>query len=118
MKATPGTILRLAALVLVVVVLQVAGFETLHLFGVSPDLVPLLAERGIELSREQVYRLVAQPPQRLSMDTLTALCDILTCTPNDLIKVEVVNAEVRKPAAGGVAAPAVRRSTVRRPRGL
>ena len=42
MKATPGTILRLAALVLVVVVLQVAGFETLHLFGVSPDLVPLL----------------------------------------------------------------------------
>src|SRR4249920_2945389 len=85
----------------------------------TSDLMPALAERGVHLSREQVYRLVTQPPQRLSTDTLAALCDILTCTPNDLIEVEVVNAEVRKPAAaGGAAAPAVRRSTVRRPQGL
>jgi DNA-binding Xre family transcriptional regulator len=49
----------------------------------TSDLVPLLAERGVTLSREQVYRLVTQPPQRLSMDTLVALCDILQCTPND-----------------------------------
>lgn len=35
----------------------------------TSDLVPLLAERGVVLSREQVYRLVTQPPQRLSMDT-------------------------------------------------
>jgi len=27
----------------------------------TTDLVPLLAERGIHLSREQVYRLVTQP---------------------------------------------------------
>ena len=27
----------------------------------TSDLVPLLAERGIHLSREQVYRLVTQP---------------------------------------------------------
>jgi rod shape-determining protein MreD len=39
---TPGSILRVAALVLIVVVLQVAGVATLHLFGASPDLVPLL----------------------------------------------------------------------------
>jgi DNA-binding Xre family transcriptional regulator len=85
----------------------------------TTDLVPLLAERGIHLSREQVFRLVTQTPQRLSMDTLAALCDILTCTPNDLIDVEVVNAPVRKPAAmGGDAAPAVRRSTIRRPHWL
>ena len=50
------------------------------------------------LSREQVYRLVTQSPQRLSMDTLAALCDILGCTPNDLIEVRVVNAQVRKSA--------------------
>ncbi len=85
----------------------------------TTDLVPLLAERGINLSREQVFRLVTQPPQRLSMDTLAALCDILGCTPNDLIEVEVVNAEMRK-TAGEVtgAAPAVRRTSIRRPGGL
>lgn len=85
----------------------------------TTDLVPLLAERGIHLSREQVFRLVTQPPQRLSMDTLAALCDILDCTPNDLIEVDVVNAEVRKTGSeSGRAtrpAPAVRRTTIRRP---
>jgi DNA-binding Xre family transcriptional regulator len=54
----------------------------------TSDLVPLLAERGVHLSREQVYRLVTQPPQRLSMDALAAVCDILGCTPGDLIEVE------------------------------
>ncbi|MEU2800897.1 helix-turn-helix transcriptional regulator [Streptomyces sp. NPDC007117] len=79
-------------------------------------LVPLLAERGVDLSREQVFRLVTQPPQRLSVDTLAALCDILDCQPNDLLEVKVVNAEVRKTA--GEAAPAqprARRTTIRRP---
>ncbi len=33
----------------------------------TTDLVPLLAERGVTLSREQVYRLVAQRPERLSL---------------------------------------------------
>jgi DNA-binding Xre family transcriptional regulator len=81
----------------------------------TSDLVPLLAERGVHLSREQVYRLVAQTPQRLSMDTLAALCDILACTPNDLIEVEVVNAQRRKAAGEASAPPAVRRTTIRRP---
>ncbi|RBM17594.1 XRE family transcriptional regulator [Prauserella sp. PE36] len=86
----------------------------------TSDLVPLLAERGVVLSREQVFRLVTQPPQRLSMDTLVALCDILGCAPNDLIKPEVVNQQLRK-AADGVAgstadpAPTPRRSILRRP---
>lgn len=80
------------------------------------DLVPLLAERGVHLSREQVYRLVTQAPQRLSMDTLAALCDILQCTPNDLIEVEVVHAQRRKTAdQARIAAPPVRRTTIRRP---
>ncbi|MFB8760566.1 helix-turn-helix domain-containing protein [Streptomyces nigra] len=82
----------------------------------TTDLVPLLAERGVHLSREQVYRLVTQPPQRLSMDTLAALCDILGCTPNDLIEVQVANAQVRKTAEGTPKPPPpVRRSTIRRP---
>ncbi|MFF9896545.1 helix-turn-helix domain-containing protein [Streptomyces longispororuber] len=33
-------------------------------------------------------------PQRLSTDTLVALCDILECTPNNLIEPEVVNTQV------------------------
>jgi DNA-binding Xre family transcriptional regulator len=74
---------------------------------------------GIHLSREQVFRLVTQVPQRLSTDALAALCDILECTPNDLIEVEVVNAEVRKTAGEpGGQAPAVRRTSIRRPEGL
>lgn len=83
----------------------------------TSDLVPLLAERGVHLSREQVYRMVTQVPQRLSTDTLAALCDILGCQPNDLIEVEVVSQRVRKAASESsrVPPPPVRRSTIRRP---
>ena len=82
----------------------------------TTDLVAPLAERGVHLSREQVFRLVTQPPQRLSMDTLAALCGILECTPNDLIEVETVNAQVRKTAGEETAPPPqARRTTIRRP---
>lgn len=81
----------------------------------TSQLVPELAERGVILSREQVYRLVTQPPQRLSMDTLVALCDILGCAPNDLIEPVVVNEQVRKAAGARAHAPAVRRTAIRRP---
>lgn len=88
----------------------------------TTDLVPLLAERGIALSREQVFRLVTQPPQRMSMDTLAALCDILGCTPNDLVEVQVVNQQVRKTADGAgepsAPIPMVRRTSIRRPEGM
>ncbi len=52
----------------------------------TTDLVPLLAERDVTLSREQVYRLVARVPERLSLTTLAALCDILDCAPSDLVE--------------------------------
>jgi DNA-binding Xre family transcriptional regulator len=55
------------------------------LFATS-DLVPLLATRGVALSREQVYRLVTKTPQRLNLVTLSALCDIFECSPNELIE--------------------------------
>src|SRR6187200_697448 len=85
----------------------------------TTDLVPLLAERGVVLSREQVFRLVTQPPQRLSMDVLAALCDILECSPNDLIEIEAVTAEVRKTAGDKRGPrPVVRRTSIRKPKGL
>ena len=62
---------------------------TQNLFKTT-DLVPLLAEKGVALSREQVFRLVTQTPIRLNLDVLGALCEILTCTPNDLIHVDRV----------------------------
>ncbi len=52
----------------------------------TSELVPRLAERGVRLSREQVYRLVTGVPQRLSLQTLAALCDILDCAPGDLVE--------------------------------
>jgi DNA-binding Xre family transcriptional regulator len=52
----------------------------------TTGLVPLLAERGVSLSREQVYRLVTRTPERLSLTTLAALCAILGCGPGDLVE--------------------------------
>jgi hypothetical protein len=53
----------------------------------------------------------------LSLDVLAALCDILDCTPADLIVVEVTNTQMPKQAAGaaGRARPPARRTTIRRP---
>jgi DNA-binding Xre family transcriptional regulator len=51
----------------------------------TTELAPLLVERGVTLSAAQVYRLVAKCPERLSLRTLAALCDIFSCTPNELI---------------------------------
>jgi len=52
----------------------------------TTELVPLLADRGVDLSREQVYRLVTGTPQRLNLAVLVALCDILDCQAGDLIE--------------------------------
>ncbi|MFJ6280496.1 helix-turn-helix domain-containing protein [Arthrobacter subterraneus] len=65
----------------------------------TPDLAPLLKDRGISLSPAQIYRLVAEEPERLSLRTLAALCDIFDCTPNDLIE-PYVEAAPRKEAVG------------------
>lgn len=72
----------------------------------TTDLVPLLAERGIKLSSSQVYRLVVERPERLSLKTLVALLDILECSMEELI--EPVAAEpARKAKAAGSDANAV-----------
>jgi DNA-binding Xre family transcriptional regulator len=53
----------------------------------TSELGPLLGQRGVILSSAQVYRLVANTPERLSLKTLAALCDIFACGPSDLIEI-------------------------------
>lgn len=62
----------------------------------TTKLSPLLEERGIHLSSSQVYRLVTAKPERLSLNILVALMDILNCTADDLIaRVDVGTAAAR-----------------------
>jgi DNA-binding Xre family transcriptional regulator len=75
-----------------------------HQMWKTTDLIPLLRERGVELSASQVYRLVTDKPERLSMKVLVALCDILDCTLADLIDPYVESAARRKTAGEPAAA--------------
>ena len=52
----------------------------------TTDLTGPLAERGIRLSSSQVYRLVVERPERLSLKILMALLDILDCEMAGLIE--------------------------------
>lgn len=68
----------------------------------TTDLIPLLAQRGIDLSSSQIYRLVVERPERLSLKILMALLDILDCTMEDLIEPVTAAAPARrKKTAGG-----------------
>jgi DNA-binding Xre family transcriptional regulator len=71
----------------------------------AAQLRPLLAERGVALSREQVWRLITGTPERLSLATLAALCDILGCGPGDLVEPVKVTAADRRAGAAPAAAP-------------
>jgi len=67
----------------------------------TSELVPLLAERGVNLSRQYVHKLVTTPPQRINTDLLAALCDILACQPNDLLEPVLVHAEQTRTGTDG-----------------
>ncbi len=89
----------------------------------TSELVPLLAERGITLTREYVYRLVTKTPQRLNTEVLVALCDALGCTPTDLITPVVVEQKQAKTGTTGEGGPQIGelrpiRARVRRPDGV
>jgi DNA-binding Xre family transcriptional regulator len=58
----------------------------------------------LELTALQVYRLVTDKPERLSMKVLITLCDILDCTPADLIDPYAESAAGRKTAGEPAAA--------------
>lgn len=69
----------------------------------TTDLIPPLAKRGIRLSSSQVYRLVVERPERLSLKVLMALLDIFDCSMEDLIEPVAIAKPARKAkaAAGG-----------------
>lgn len=67
----------------------------------TTDLVGPLAERGIQLSASQVYRLVVERPERLSLRVLMALLDILGCTLEDLIEPVAAAASKKAKVSGG-----------------
>lgn len=71
-----------------------------HKMYATTELVPLLAERGINLSASQVHRLVTSTPERLSLPILAALCDIFAVDAAELIPTDASSVGVRKTATG------------------
>src|SRR5213596_3354869 len=68
----------------------------------TTDLLEPLAQRGIRLSSSQVYRLVVDRPERLSLKILMALLDILDCRMEELIEpVAAAKSATRKRTASG-----------------
>jgi DNA-binding Xre family transcriptional regulator len=72
----------------------------------TTDLIGPLAQRGVTLSSSQVYRLVTERPERLSLKVLMALLDILDCSMDELIEpfAEGRGATTRKRKAVGAEA--------------
>ena len=77
----------------------------------TTDLAGPLAKRGIHLSASQVYRLVVERPERLSLRVLMALLDILDCSIEDLIEPVAASAAAkpgRRAAADGAGVGSLR----------
>lgn len=73
----------------------------------TTDLIRPLIERNITLSSSQVFRLVTERPERLSLKILMALLDILDCAMDDLIEpVAAAGAGTRRKKAVGENDPA------------
>ncbi|MFJ8076253.1 helix-turn-helix domain-containing protein [Streptomyces sp. NPDC096176] len=75
----------------------------------TTDLRPLLIERDVNLSASQVYRLVTEKPERLSMKTLMALIDILGCRMEELLEPVQATAPLRRTADAADTGEAVER---------
>ena len=67
----------------------------------TTDLIEPLAQRGIRISSSQVYRLVVERPERLSLKILMALLDILDCTMEELIEPVAAAKPAHKRTASG-----------------
>ncbi len=61
-----------------------------------------LCAHGIDLSSSQIHRLVTQSPERLNLEVLSALCEILACSPSDLVEVHAAVVVKRATAANVV----------------
>ena len=73
----------------------------------TTDLIEPLARRGIRLSSSQVYRLVVERPERLSLKILMALLDILDCSMSELIEPATAGGRSRTAKAVGGGEPGV-----------
>lgn len=84
------------------------------------DLAKPLKDRGINLSRSMIYNIVSGTPKRINTDLLAALCDILKCSPNDLLelKYEQPRAPTRQTGSAEIGSLRPVRATVRRPEGM
>jgi|SRR5680860_555764 len=67
----------------------------------TTDLIEPLSRRGIHLSSSQVYRLVVERPERLSLKILMALLDILDCSMTELIEPTAAGVGTRTAKAVG-----------------
>jgi DNA-binding Xre family transcriptional regulator len=67
----------------------------------STDLAPRLAEHGIHLSDSQIWRLVTGKPERLNLQVLMVLCEILACEAGDLVRRQDTAAPAGKRPAKG-----------------
>ncbi len=67
----------------------------------TTDLLAPLSARGVTLSSSQVFRLVTDRPERLSLKILMALLDILDCTMEELIEPVAAAGQARKTRAAG-----------------
>ncbi|GAA1496347.1 helix-turn-helix domain-containing protein [Paeniglutamicibacter kerguelensis] len=63
----------------------------------SRDLVEPLRERGITLSESQIYRLVAQEPERIAFKVLVALADIFRVEVNELVTYSATDTRALRP---------------------
>jgi len=84
----------------------------------TTKLVPLLHDRGIELSKSQVFRLVTEKPERLNMHVFAALLDILGCSADDLVRRVELGAAVTKAATGTESASSEQGTAILREKGL
>lgn len=86
----------------------------------TTDLVEPLAARGIEISRQMIHKVVTGTPQRINVELLAALCDILECKPNDLLELYYEQQPAPRAPGGKAGIGDLRpiRATVRKPEGL
>ncbi len=63
----------------------------------SRDLVEPLRDRGITLSESQIYRIVAQDPERIAFKVLVALADIFKAEVGDLVSYTATDTRTQRP---------------------
>lgn len=64
----------------------------------NADLRNKLAEQGYEISLQQLGRIVNQPPERINLSLLVALCAVFHCDVGDIIRIDPMSTSYSIPA--------------------